>query len=76
MTTTLNWIPVIEEEGTPLSNELKVAMRLKFHGMVSKLRLDHSDKDFLDGLYHAGITDAVTLMEAIETHGLIELREI
>ena len=75
MSTTLKWKPVIDNDGESLSREMKSAIQKRYDYPVSKVVLGQDDIGFLEGLYAAGIQDAVSLIEAINTHYSIELNE-
>lgn len=73
MSSNLIWKPVIQD-GHGLSDELKFAMR-KRHGSNIDVRLGRQSIAYLNGLYDAGINDAKVLIDAIEKHTEIDVKE-
>ena len=73
MSTNLYWKP-LDTEHYNLSDKLKFAIRKKYDGFV-KTKLNISDIDYLQGLSDAGISDAESVIKAIQKHGEILLFE-
>ncbi len=71
MSATLYWRPVVVSEGQSLNDQLRFILKLE--GRQLPTRFDHTWLDYLRGLADAGITDAQTIIDAIEKHELIEL---
>ena len=77
MSSNLEWKPVIRKRGNPLSDELKFAMRNRdqINDQVNDI-LNSVDVPYLEGLRDAGIKDAQKLIDAINKHKEIEVKEI
>jgi hypothetical protein len=73
MSSNLGWEPE-DRNIKPLSDELKYAMRKKFSEPVNYV-LDKHDMSYLEGLRDGGIAEAQFLLDAIEKHGRIRVRE-
>ena len=74
MTSSLHWEPRYRKT-KDLSDELKFALRKQYGEPVDTL-MDVGDINYLLGLDHAGIKDATFLIEAINKHQEIEVKEI
>ena len=74
MSSNLTWKPVHQDEQT-LSDELKHALS-KRHRDGIDIRMGRTSIAYLRGLSDAGIKDADKLIEAIERHEEIEVREV
>ena len=74
MSSNLCYRPV-EDYKYDLSTEVKFMLR-KVYGDPIDVTLSNSDIPFLTGLKTAGVKEAEQLIDAIHTHGEIELKEI
>lgn len=69
----LVWVPV-NQKMYALDNDLRDALRNKF-GCPVDIVMDYSYSDFLEGLVCAGIKDAQKLIDAIEKHCEVRIKE-
>lgn len=76
MSTNLYWNPVLPETGECLTLELKWALRKRYDGIdFVDMTLDCTDISYLKGLKDAGLEGAQKLIDGIETHGEIRVKE-
>ena len=74
MTMSLGWEPVRPSKLKYLDDALKFALRKRHGGHVDTV-MTAADISYLQGLRDAGVKDADTLIEAIEKHGEVAVRE-
>ena len=73
MSSYLNWEPVDRPKGT-LPDELKFALRKRFREPVDTT-MHNSSVPYLEGLRDAGVKGAQALLDAIEKHGEVTVKE-
>jgi len=73
MSSTLTWEPAYRKTNS-LSYELKLVLQKYLGGTVDS-DMDISDLKYLEGLRDAGVIDAQILIDAIEKHDRIHVKE-
>lgn len=73
MSSNLTWEPA-ERNTKALGDDLKRALQKKYAGMVDQI-MDQSDIGYLEGLRDAGMSEAQLLLDAIEKHDRVHVRE-
>ena len=74
MSSNLYWEPADRGKNKCLGTALKGALQKRF-GYPVRVTLDERNVPYLEGLVDADIKDAQGLIDAIEKHGRIDLRE-
>lgn len=74
MSSNLYWEPA-ERKQHPLDTSLKMILR-KMYGDLQGVELDEADLSSLRALVAADVSGAAILIEAIEKHGTVVLREV
>lgn len=75
MSSSLAWEPVVKQEEQYLDDQLKFALRLKLGNPVNA-RIDRSFLLYLEALRDQKVSGALDLIEAIENHGEIHVKEV
>lgn len=75
MSSNLCWQP-IKQNWRDLPDQLKYVLQKRNEGSLANFIMDRSDIPYLSGLKDAGIKGAETLIDAIEKHYEIEVKEI
>ena len=73
MSATLAYQPVIPPKHKTLGDDLKFILKQKFHLEEGAQRLKKSDIPYLQGLFDAGIKDAIILIDNLNKHGEVDV---